>query len=111
MDLSDKHRSDERHSRPLFGLGWSMIPPLWRFPLPSAPSTRNITPTALREGESYGRTDTFSLQSFGEDRPGRHGFQVDSGIFWAKEFSVQGIGIVGYTKLPLTTTDRRHMFL
>ncbi len=33
MDLSDKDRSDDRHSRPLFGLGWSMIPPLWPFPI------------------------------------------------------------------------------
>ncbi len=42
MDLFDKDRSDDRHSRPLFGLGWSMIPPLWRFPLSLAASRRNI---------------------------------------------------------------------
>jgi len=29
-------------------LGWSMIPPLWRFPLPLTPSPRNIRQTALR---------------------------------------------------------------
>jgi len=49
MDLSDKDRSDDRHSRPLSGLGWSMIPPLSPFPLSLAAFRRNIAANSIAQ--------------------------------------------------------------